>query len=161
MSRRDDHRWTRFLASLGSFLLLVVAVVAWLAWIVNPFAAALLVLPVHLWIPILAPAVRVRRGLGVFLVLALALVQASVLNRIALPAGPAPISFGQNGASNAEVHNTGEVWATMLWECYVSLLRGAARGLKANIRASWSRTAAPSRCAFRKTPSRWRTMDRR
>ncbi len=35
----------------------------------------------------------------------------------------APISFGQNGASNSEVHNTGEVWATMLWECYVSLLR--------------------------------------
>ena len=44
-------------------------------------------------------------------------------NGVALPAGPAPISFGQNGASNAEVHNTGEVWATMLWECYVSLLR--------------------------------------
>jgi hypothetical protein len=26
-------------------------------------------------------------------------------------------------ASNAEAHNTGEVWASMLWECYASLLR--------------------------------------
>ncbi|WNG41521.1 aldo/keto reductase [Archangium violaceum] len=24
---------------------------------------------------------------------------------------------------NAEVHNSGEIWATMLWDCYVSLLR--------------------------------------
>lgn len=26
------------------------------------------------------------------------------------------------GGNNAEVHNSGEVWATMLWECYASLL---------------------------------------
>ncbi|MFY1825891.1 myxosortase-dependent M36 family metallopeptidase [Myxococcus fulvus] len=26
------------------------------------------------------------------------------------------------GSNNAEVHNSGEVWATMLWECYASLL---------------------------------------
>ncbi|NOJ93720.1 histidine kinase [Corallococcus coralloides] len=26
-------------------------------------------------------------------------------------------------ANNSEVHNSGEVWATMLWECYVSLLK--------------------------------------
>ena len=35
----------------------------------------------------------------------------------------APIAFGQNGADNSEVHNTGEVWAAMLWDCYVALLR--------------------------------------
>ena len=34
-----------------------------------------------------------------------------------------PISFGEDGSSNSEVHNTGEVWATMLWECYAALLR--------------------------------------
>ncbi len=45
-----------------------------------------------------------------------------VENGVALPT-TAPIAFGQNGANNAEVHNVGEVWATMLWECYVSLLR--------------------------------------
>ncbi|HZD96300.1 MAG TPA: M36 family metallopeptidase, partial [Candidatus Sulfotelmatobacter sp.] len=35
----------------------------------------------------------------------------------------APISFGAAGTNNAEVHNTGEVWTSMLWECYAALLR--------------------------------------
>jgi len=34
-----------------------------------------------------------------------------------------PIAFGADGAGNSEVHDTGEVWATMLWECYAALLR--------------------------------------
>jgi len=34
-----------------------------------------------------------------------------------------PTAFGNDGSNNAEVHATGEVWATMLWECYASLLR--------------------------------------
>jgi large repetitive protein len=34
-----------------------------------------------------------------------------------------PIAFGADGSDNSEVHNTGEVWATMLWECYAALLR--------------------------------------
>ncbi|HUQ03688.1 MAG TPA: myxosortase-dependent M36 family metallopeptidase [Kofleriaceae bacterium] len=38
----------------------------------------------------------------------------------ALPVGP-PVN--QNSGPNSEVHNTGEVWTTMLWECYASLLR--------------------------------------
>ncbi|MBV9493545.1 MAG: M36 family metallopeptidase, partial [Acidobacteria bacterium] len=37
--------------------------------------------------------------------------------------GGAPNNGGIDGSSNSEVHNTGEVWATMLWECYASLLR--------------------------------------
>jgi hypothetical protein len=37
----------------------------------------------------------------------------------ALPVGP-PIA---TGGVNSEVHNTGEVWTTMMWECYASLLR--------------------------------------
>ncbi|HEX8615973.1 MAG TPA: M36 family metallopeptidase, partial [Thermoanaerobaculia bacterium] len=37
----------------------------------------------------------------------------------ALPSGP-PIA---TGGVNSQVHNSGEVWATMLWECYASLLR--------------------------------------
>ena len=45
-----------------------------------------------------------------------------VTNGVALPPGP-PVGFGANGAANAEVHNTGEVWAMMLWECYAGLLR--------------------------------------
>ncbi len=38
-----------------------------------------------------------------------------------LPTG-VPTAFGLDGASNAAVHRTGEVWATMLWECYAALL---------------------------------------
>jgi MYXO-CTERM domain-containing protein len=49
-----------------------------------------------------------------------------IQNGVALPAGAA-YAFGQNGANNAEVHNTGEVWASMLWECYVALLRDSGR----------------------------------
>ncbi len=45
-----------------------------------------------------------------------------IQNGVPLPSGLA-ISFGEDGSSNSEVHNTGEVWASMLWECYVSLLR--------------------------------------
>ncbi|HKA04748.1 MAG TPA: M36 family metallopeptidase, partial [Acidimicrobiales bacterium] len=45
-----------------------------------------------------------------------------VQNGVPLPPG-VPTSFGLDGSNNAEVHNTGEVWATMLWECYASLLR--------------------------------------
>src|SRR5262249_17412777 len=43
-----------------------------------------------------------------------------------LPEG-VPVAFGANGAFNAEVHSSGEVWTTMLWECYASLLRDTAR----------------------------------
>lgn len=42
----------------------------------------------------------------------------------ALPVG-APVQG--TGGTNAEVHNTGEVWCTMLWECYASLLRDTGR----------------------------------
>ena len=45
-----------------------------------------------------------------------------IANGNALPVGP-PTAFGADGASNSEVHNTGEVWTTMLWECYAALLR--------------------------------------
>lgn len=45
-----------------------------------------------------------------------------IQNGVALPVGP-PLAFGASGANNAEVHNTGEVWTTMLWECYAALLR--------------------------------------
>ncbi len=44
-----------------------------------------------------------------------------IQNGTPLPTG-VPISFGEDGSFNAEVHATGEVWASMLWECYASLL---------------------------------------
>jgi len=45
-----------------------------------------------------------------------------IADGVPLPSDVA-VSFGEEGSSNSEVHNTGEVWATMLWECYAALLR--------------------------------------
>ncbi|PTL84499.1 peptidase M36 [Vitiosangium sp. GDMCC 1.1324] len=41
-----------------------------------------------------------------------------ITDGVALPSTPT-----SPGGVNSEVHNSGEIWATMLWECYVSLLR--------------------------------------
>lgn len=49
-----------------------------------------------------------------------------ISNGQALPAGP-PINGDPTGVNNAEVHNTGEVWCTMLWECYAALLGDSGR----------------------------------
>lgn len=49
-----------------------------------------------------------------------------VTTGVALPDSPTPrLLF--SGTDNAEVHSTGEVWGSMMWECYASLLRDSAR----------------------------------
>jgi large repetitive protein len=45
---------------------------------------------------------------------------------VALPTG-VPTAFGASGRGNSEVHATGEVWATMLWESYAALLKDDTR----------------------------------
>ena len=52
-----------------------------------------------------------------------------IQNAEALPATPTQ----PNGQPNSEVHNAGEVWASMLWEAYVSLQRN--RGARSFARA--------------------------
>jgi hypothetical protein len=47
-------------------------------------------------------------------------------NGVPLPVGP-PVAFGSSGGYNSEIHATGEVWCTMLWECYVALLNDVSR----------------------------------
>lgn len=36
---------------------------------------------------------------------------------------PTNVPIKLNGLANSQVHNSGEVWGSMLWDCYVSLLR--------------------------------------
>ena len=48
-----------------------------------------------------------------------------IQNNTALPTSPPP-AFG-DATNNAEVHSTGEIWASMLWGCYASLLRDTGR----------------------------------
>ncbi|MFP2933424.1 myxosortase-dependent M36 family metallopeptidase, partial [Pyxidicoccus sp. 3LG] len=69
-----------------------------------------------------------------------------ITNGTPLPSG-VPYAFGADGLNNAEVHNAGEVWATMLWECYVSLLRAhpfaeAQQRMKSYLVASYRLTPA-------------------
>lgn len=45
-----------------------------------------------------------------------------IQNGTALPKD-VPLAYGESGNNNAEVHATGEVWASMMWQCYVSILR--------------------------------------
>lgn len=44
-----------------------------------------------------------------------------IMDGVALPTG-VPFN-GNTGLPNSQVHNSGEIWATMLWESYTSLLR--------------------------------------
>ena len=44
-----------------------------------------------------------------------------IMDGVVLPTG---VSYNPSTSGpNSEVHNSGEVWATMLWECYAALLR--------------------------------------
>jgi large repetitive protein len=49
-----------------------------------------------------------------------------ISDSVPLPAAPPP-SLLYAGADNSEVHNTGEVWGSLLWECYSNLLNDTAR----------------------------------
>ena len=47
-----------------------------------------------------------------------------IADGVPLPTNPAPSLRGSSSV-NSEVHNTGEVWASMLWECYSTTPRGS------------------------------------
>ena len=49
-----------------------------------------------------------------------------IADGVPLPTSPAP-SLRSSSSVNSEVHNTGEVWASMLWECYSNLLNDTGR----------------------------------
>jgi hypothetical protein len=49
-----------------------------------------------------------------------------ISDEAALPAAPTP-SFRYAGPDNSEVHNAGEVWGSLLWECYSNLLNDTGR----------------------------------
>src|SRR5262249_7627673 len=75
-----------------------------LVWIVNPFAAAVLVLPAHLWMLAAVPELRLRRVAAVAVVLAALVPAALVLAVFAhatgapgLPLPWAPVLLGPRG----------------------------------------------------------------
>jgi hypothetical protein len=77
----------------GPATLLVLAVTAAVLCVVNPYAAALIVIATHVWIPVLAPGVRVRRGLGFTLVVLALIPVVLVLLSLADQLGYGPGQF--------------------------------------------------------------------
>lgn len=71
-------------------LTLAITGVAVAVWVANPFAAAVLVLPAHLWMLAAVPEVRLRRGPALALVLAALLPAALVLAVFANAIGASP-----------------------------------------------------------------------
>ena len=68
-----------------------------------------------------------------------------------------PTAFGADGADNGEVHNIGEVWASMLWECYVTLLRDP----RYSFQQAQDRMKAYLVAAYKLTPSSPTFLDAR
>lgn len=71
-------------------LTLAITAVAVAVWVANPFAAAVLVLPAHLWMLAAVPEVRLRRGSALALVLTALLPAALVLAVFANAIGASP-----------------------------------------------------------------------
>jgi hypothetical protein len=76
----------------GAALLLVLCGLAIAVWIANPYAAAVLVPAAHLWLALVAPELRLRRGPALLLVAAglvpLALVALAFMGQLAVGPGP-------------------------------------------------------------------------
>ncbi len=84
-------------AGAGAAVLLALCVVALVIWARNPFAAALLVPALHLWMWVLDPGVRMPRSLVAVLVLAGAAPGALVVLYYAQSLGLTPIQVVWNG----------------------------------------------------------------
>lgn len=69
----------------------------------------------------------------------------------------APAAFGTDGATNSEVHNTGEVWANMLFNVYVNLLNVPGRSFA----EAQSRMKDYIVCGLKMTPSSPTFLDAR
>ncbi len=69
---------------------LVVAAVSLGVWVANPFAAALLVVPAHLWLLAVAPEARLPRGVAALIALLALLPAGLALRSVALQLGYGP-----------------------------------------------------------------------
>jgi hypothetical protein len=107
-------------------LLLVMVAVALLAWLANPYAAALAVPALHAWLLVLAPGVRLRRGVALTLVVVGLLPFAGLVIADARSLGLGPLDAAWTAlllVSGGHI----TVWTWVLW----SLFAGAAVGVLA------------------------------
>ncbi len=87
-------------AGAGAALLLVWSALCALVWLRNPYAALLLVPGAHLFLPLVAPGVRLRRAVAIALAVAAALPFALLLLAVARQLGFGGLEFA---------------WAVLLW----------------------------------------------
>ena len=82
----------------ASGLLLVLCVAALAIWLSNPFAAALLIPALHLWLWVVAPDLRMRRGVALAMLLGGLVAPALVLVYYARSLGVDPFGLAWSGA---------------------------------------------------------------
>jgi hypothetical protein len=115
----------------GIVVVLVLLLAAICIWIANPYAAALVIAPLHIWLFALAPEFRLRRWIGIAVVVLAALPLALVLRGLAQSLG---LGLGQTLWEGMLLVAGGSVSALslLLWSlvagCGASALLIAARG---------------------------------
>jgi hypothetical protein len=104
-------------------MLLVLAAVAAITWLSNPYAAALMVPALHAWLLLLAPGVRLRRGpaiallvLGLLPIVALVLADARSLALGPLDSAWMALLLVAGGHIG--------VWTWLLWSLFAAVAAG-------------------------------------
>ncbi len=106
-------------------LALVLVAVVGLAWLFNPFAAALLLGALHGWMLLVAPEVRVRRSVALGLVALSLAPLALVVLYYGLALGAGPLALAWNWlliAVGGQVGLLGVIWWSALLGCLASVL---------------------------------------
>ena len=117
----------------ASGLLLVLCVATLAIWFTNPFAAALLIPALHLWLWVVAPDLRMRRGVALAMLLGGLVAPALVLVYYARSLGVDPFGLAWSGALLVAGGHL-SVLTVIEWSvvagCALSLVLIAARSVK-------------------------------
>jgi hypothetical protein len=120
----------------ASGLLLVLCVATLAIWFTNPFAAALLIPALHLWLWVVAPDLRMRRGVALALLLGGLVAPALVLVYYARSLGVDPFGLAWSGALLVAGGHL-SVLTVIEWSvvagCALSLVLIAARSFKQTV----------------------------
>jgi hypothetical protein len=117
----------------GAGLMAVLCIVALVMWVSNPYAAALLIPALHLWLLIVAPDLRLRRPVALALLLAGVAAPALVIAYYALVLGLDPVGVGWNGVlliAGGQVSLLAAVEWSIVLGCAISLVLIGARSAR-------------------------------
>jgi hypothetical protein len=104
-------------------MLLVLAAVAVITWLANPYAAALLVPAAHAWLLLLAPGVRLRRGAALALFVIGLLPIAGLVLADARSLGLGPVDSAWTGLLLVAGGHVG-FWTWLLWSLFAAVAIG-------------------------------------